>query len=691
MIHLEHNNRARENWIDVAKGIAMLLIIIGHVSGNMTGWWNFKWVYGIHVMMFFLLSGYTLKPKSLKLEYVNVRFGRLMIPYFITCFMVMIMDLFNSRYILHDCSINRISQIIGQDLIRAFFASGNKKVFGTVETGSRIGAIWFLPALFFATIIAQYILQKVKDVKWQAVLFACVALTAYITKDFFWLPFSIQSGMMGAFFLWIGYVVRENNVFLKLKRYHWLFAQGIFIWGVLGGYAAAHIVDAYVVDIFLTVVVGLSGCLLLALISKKAENYSVLSYIGRISLTILCVHLFALETLADYFIKSLDWLRLEGNLRVWILIAEEVAFAILVAICIENGKGIITNLRVKMRKVIDVQYHKESRILNRDKTTDIARGIFIIAMLIGHFRIDGILRSIIYSCHMAAFIFLSGYFYKSPSNIKKTILHMIWTFIVPYMIFVGLFIVLNYKNWSVEFFKSTITQYLMGISFTNKLFVSIPSVGPVYFILLLFMTRLIYMVMARLIDNEKIMAFAVIIVSLAGMVLGEKGIWLPWSFDIAMYGVALYYIGVLFQRYSIMIIIRKNRVLYFALSAIWAYMIYAGSMEIAIRNYGRYGLVILGSVCGICLVVMLSGYIKMHMPISCCILNYAGKYSLYIIIVHVLLGGMISRGVGKVLEPGFLPYMIGVMAAQVGIAILAGVIIDTIKDNQKRKEAAVKI
>ena len=45
----------RENWIDVAKGLAMLMIIVGHVGGNLEGRWTFDWVYGVHVMMFFFL------------------------------------------------------------------------------------------------------------------------------------------------------------------------------------------------------------------------------------------------------------------------------------------------------------------------------------------------------------------------------------------------------------------------------------------------------------------------------------------------------------------------------------------------------------------------------------------------------------------------------------------------------------
>lgn len=55
----------RIKWIDRAKGIAILLVILGHVSGSLEGSLNFKWVYGIHLVMFFLISGYLSRKKEI--------------------------------------------------------------------------------------------------------------------------------------------------------------------------------------------------------------------------------------------------------------------------------------------------------------------------------------------------------------------------------------------------------------------------------------------------------------------------------------------------------------------------------------------------------------------------------------------------------------------------------------------------
>ena len=139
----------REKWIDNSKGLAILIVILGHVSDGLTGYWNLKFVFGVHLVVFFVLSGYTLKKSTISRDFLNAKFSRLMVPYFYTCLAVIIMDMINYWKLKHDLSISSIAELVGNDLLRSFFASGAIKTFGAVEIGTRIGAIWFLPALFF--------------------------------------------------------------------------------------------------------------------------------------------------------------------------------------------------------------------------------------------------------------------------------------------------------------------------------------------------------------------------------------------------------------------------------------------------------------------------------------------------------------------------------------------------------------
>lgn len=646
----------RLTWIDNAKGISILLVIIGHVSGGLTGIWDFNFVYGIHLVMFFLLSGYLAKKANISREWINKKFTRLMVPYFFTCFAIIITDIVNSILLNDDGgAISVITNIIGNDIIRSFFASGAITSFGSIEIGTRIGAIWFLPAMFFAIVIFQYLLLHL-DCKKIGIISMVIMLIAYIIARFIWLPFSLLSGMFSVFFLWIGYEIKKENLLDKIKIYHYLIAQLILIWGIYNNYCNVGFVSATMNDILLSIPVGLSGCLLIYGLSNVSDKDSILSYIGKKSLIVLCTHLYAIATLKPYFLKLLDELKLNGNIREWTYIGMHIIFAILSASLLDCLCNKFKNYCIK--KGDD----------ERDISIDISRGILIISMIVGHFTIDSELRTIIYSCHMVAFVLFSGYFYKKDPSMFKYIKRLVNGLLVPYFFFVFLVIVRDFDLWSYSYFKRIFIQYTFGMSFARNFFAAIPSVGPVYFILMLFVIRIIYYLLDNIIVSDEVKWGTITLLSLFGTYLGEKGVWLPWSIDVALYLLIFYHIGVSCKRYNILKIISKNHIMYFFLSPIWAYMIYKGGMEIAVRNYGSYGLTILGASAGIFIVYKTSMYISENMPIIRNILRWAGKESIIILIIHTLLNGIFSKILVLQFDPDYIPYMIAMILIQLFVA-----------------------
>lgn len=649
----------RKKWIDSAKGIAILLVIIGHTSNNLKGFWNFKFVYGIHLVMFFLLSGYTLKKKTVTREFINQKFRRLMLPYFYTCIAIIITDIFNSWYLNHDASINTVTRILAVDLLRSFFASGSYKKFGAIDLGARIGAIWFLPALFFAVIMFQLLLKYRTDDRFPGIASGVIAFTGYLSAKFIWLPFSLQSGMMACFFLWIGYEINKHKLLDHLKWYHYITAQFLLLFGIFNNYCNISFVKADISDLFISIPVGLSGCLLIYLFAK-IDRGGVFEYIGKISLTVLCTHLYALETLGRYLNKILDKIHLNGNSRVWTFILLEIIFAVFAASVIEKINKLIMPAHEKLKK----RFSKRS-LEERDAAIDIAKGIFVISMLIGHFKINSMLRSIIYSCHMVAFIFFSGYFYKSRRGIWDTVRHLIHTFLVPYMVFLAGVILINYQNMDAAYMKETIIRYLFGISFTRKLFSEIPSVGPVYFILMLFIVRIMYTFIDHYIKNEKYKLLIIVCVSVFGMLLGNEEYWLPWSIDVACYVLIYYQIGIYCMKYDVLSKIKNNHIVYFVLTPVWVYMIYTGGMEIAVRDYTPYGLVILGSVAGVLSIYKLSAYISNFLPVIREILRLTGESSIIIIIFHTLLNRKICHLLSYRFDRRCIPYMVSAILLQI--------------------------
>lgn len=629
----------RQKWIDNAKGIAMLCVIVGHVSGGLEKPWDFQFVYGFHLVIFFLLSGYTLKKKTFDREYVNDKFSKLMIPYFYTCIAIMIMDVCNSYIWNHDGSLLTITYIVSRDILRSFFASGAYTAFGTIELGTRIGAIWFLPAMFFAVIMFQGLLQVIDDRRKLGLATVAIALMGVISARFIWLPFSIQSGMMATFYIWIGYAVRENGILGRLKWYHYIIAQVIFLVGIFDNYSNVGFVVANANDLLLSTVVGLCGCMLVYLIATHMEWSILLSYVGKNSLLVLCAHLFSLEVLGVYVEKGLDMLELNGNLRVWTLIVLEVIIAVAGAFIIDLLRTKTISIHARLLQCKDRKEITAGR--KRDVSLDVARGIFIISMLIGYFSIDSMLRNIIYSCHMIAFVFFSGYFYKKEEKIFTSIAHMFKTLLVPYIICVTGIIILNYKNLSLEYLVTILRQYIIGMSFSRRYFTDVASVGPIYFILLLFVVRVVYLCLDQLFKNDRNRALAVLGISFLGMKLGQEDCWLPWSIDIACYAMVFYQLGIYAKKYEILELVRDNHMIYFILTPIWAYMIYLGGMELAIRNYGQYGLVVIGALSGTLVVYKLSVYISQKHSVLAEILGKIGQYSIIVLIIHTMLGNYI--------------------------------------------------
>ena len=104
------------NWIDVAKGICIICIILGHMGNNLA----VKIVYAFHIPVFFILSGYTMKREKLDNQYIKKKFSRLMIPYFTTCLFITIMDIIKSICLFQDETIMTGSTVIKNNLIRMF-------------------------------------------------------------------------------------------------------------------------------------------------------------------------------------------------------------------------------------------------------------------------------------------------------------------------------------------------------------------------------------------------------------------------------------------------------------------------------------------------------------------------------------------------------------------------------------------
>lgn len=175
----------RIEYIDIAKAIGIFCVLLGHTVDSNTLIKTI--VYAFHMPAFFMLSGFTLKSRN------NINIGRLawkkfkslMIPYFIWGIIYMPFSFKNMLFMLY----------------------------GTRETllkAEALSSLWFLPTLFVASMIAEFVVSHVqKRVLHLIIAAACFAvgfmIPHYGKYGDFW---SIDIAIVSAGFIFIGYLIR---------------------------------------------------------------------------------------------------------------------------------------------------------------------------------------------------------------------------------------------------------------------------------------------------------------------------------------------------------------------------------------------------------------------------------------------------------------------------------------------------
>lgn len=197
-------DRQRIAWIDIAKGIAIILVVIGHCipdAASSTGIsvMGYRWlhdtIYSFHMPLFFFLSGYMIVRKNFvkagkrPLDIIKSRWKRLMVPYMFVGLCYAPFKLLLSKFANKPYDIENIWKII----------------IGVNPDGE----LWFLYALFVVTVIAAIFSFRIS---WTGLLAAGCLLV--------WDPWDIVTDYL-FFFLFGIYMRRNYSGFVeKLKSYH---------------------------------------------------------------------------------------------------------------------------------------------------------------------------------------------------------------------------------------------------------------------------------------------------------------------------------------------------------------------------------------------------------------------------------------------------------------------------------------
>ena len=191
-------------------------------------------------------------------------------------------------------------------------------------------------------------------------------------------------------------------------------------------------------------------------------------------------------------------------------------------------------------------------VKQRDKTMDIARGIAILVMIMGHTgcTIPHFDFSMWYHAwHMPVFYIVSGYFFSGrDSDIRSYIAKTARQLLVPFAFWLAF-------DYGYYFLQTYDLEYIKN-NLLKACFVwptgcnGYPAAGALWFLVALFSLKAIYIVITRLFTNQIVFYTMSAFVGFCGMTAAQKGMYLPLGIDAALVGVPFMAVGELLRKYS---------------------------------------------------------------------------------------------------------------------------------------------
>lgn len=345
--------KKRIEWIDISKGIGILMVILGHDLVRNPIFLRMIW--SVHMPLFFIIAGYTFKKEKL-FEQIKKSSKRLVLPYISAVIILMFFDII--FYWIKNGVFPDIFKIILDYIGRGIYGSGGYTLyfFHDVIQFNPIGAIWFLCAMFLSRIFLELILEI--EEKYRFGMACCISyiglmMTKILTNEKgIWLPWSLQSAMTATIFMYIGFLIHQEGVMEQKnskigKVSCWSIWSFVFCCGS-GLYMVTNTYPLGLLD-FIGAICG-SACIVY--VSQIIDRYTQilkrgLIFLGQNTIVILIFHLVELNFI-DW--KKLPYYLIEsgiGNIGQMMLIFLYKLFWCILFIFLKNR---IINLKKEVIK-----------------------------------------------------------------------------------------------------------------------------------------------------------------------------------------------------------------------------------------------------------------------------------------------------------------------------------------------------
>ncbi|MBQ7345424.1 MAG: acyltransferase family protein [Oscillospiraceae bacterium] len=284
--------KSRVQWIDLAKGMTMLLVIAGHsVFGGLR-----RVIFSFHMPLFFILSGLTYRCSTDERQLWQ-RCKKAAVHLLVPAAILIGTDILVE--IIQMLLDGRASEMDGAywtvKALTLVFSSGSRFFLGDMYIG-RVGIPWFLIALFFGRTLFDLIQLKLR--RWATPV--CIALTVVgvVVGQWQWLPLSFDVVLASLFFLLLGNLLHRADMrpgaLWKAVVAGMVWIGCVFLTWMLDGRYLEMAARSY--ELFpLCYLTAVAGTLMVCWISVFLEEHLAalvrpFVYIGKHSLELMCVH-----------------------------------------------------------------------------------------------------------------------------------------------------------------------------------------------------------------------------------------------------------------------------------------------------------------------------------------------------------------------------------------------------------------
>ena len=285
----------RISYIDIAKGIGLILVIFGHLFRY--GGRPSIFIFSFHMPLFFIISGFCFNPDKNNdfKHYLVKKVKSLLLPYLTFCILGFTISMFVPEW---------RADISAKILFEQVFYLAAPEL-------CHVGQVWFLVCLFFVEVFSFIIYKNIfKKMEWWLIVpilcaLACLGYNSYfIAIQYFPLgrmPWKIDSAITAIVLYFIGFYFKKSKLSARLLsvKSFWLIVSSIITITVTYILSINYLGWANISSLsfgpqpvlyYCCAVLGTYSVMAISIYISKISQLDIIRIVGKRSLFVFAVH-----------------------------------------------------------------------------------------------------------------------------------------------------------------------------------------------------------------------------------------------------------------------------------------------------------------------------------------------------------------------------------------------------------------